>query len=307
MSAAHATDAKRAIRLAMAQRAYESDVVRLADGDVAGWDWLVTSHNGLFAVADGKWKLLIHGWFYGICRDGDGLYLFENCGRHDRSVAQGRLLRLRIEPGQLLEPQILAKGLDGNCHQIRVIDDLICVVDTAGQQVLRFTLAGGFVDAKRPFPVASDDDRSGAYVHLNALARVRGRLALLLHNGKALPERHSELAWLDDDWQVTARVSLGGYKCHDIVEDDAGVIWHSDSMRGEIMASDGRRAQISDEYMTRGIAFGRESIAVGLSIFSQRQQREGLRGALAILNRQLEVRELLDLPGSPTDVFSLQD
>ena len=307
MSAAFDHDAKRAIRQALAQKAYRDDAVRLIDPDVTGWRWLVASHNGLFAVAPGKWKRLLHGWLFGICRDGGELYLFENCGRHDRSSNQGRIVRLEIEDGKLVRPKVLIKGLDGNCHQVRVIDGLICVVDTANQAILRFTREGQPVDVKRPFPPAPADDRSGAYLHLNSIARVGGRLALMLHNGKALPEKCSELAWLDDAWQITGRVPLGGHKCHDIVADARGAIWHSASMSGEIIASDGRRVAISSDLMTRGMAFSGDLLAVGLSIFSDRHLRDGQRGSLAVLDRELAVQEILDLPGSPTDIAVIMD
>ncbi len=307
MSAAFDHDAKRAIRHALAQKAYRDDAVRLIDPDVTGWHWLVASHNGLFAVAPGKWKRLLHGWLFGVCRDGAALYLFENCGRHDRSSNLGRIVRLEIENGKLVRPKVLIKGLDGNCHQVRVIDGLICVVDTANQAILRYAREGQPVDVKQPFPPAPADDRSGAYLHLNSIAHIGGRTVLLLHNGKAVPERPSELAWLDADWNVTERVPLSGVKCHDIVADERGCIWHSASMRGEIVSSDGRRASISDDLMTRGVAFSGNLVAVGLSIFSDRHLREGQRGSLAILDRELAVQEILDLPGSPTDIAAIAD
>ena len=307
MSAAFDHDAKRAIRHALAQKAYRDDAVRLVDPDIADWRWLVASHNGLFAVAPGKWKRLLHGWLFGICRDGAALYLFENCGRHDRSSNMGRLVKLEIENGQLVRPQVLIRALDGNCHQVQLIDGLICIVDTANQAILRFTRDGQPVDVKQPFPLAPANDRSGAYLHINSIALVGGRLALMLHNGKALPEKCSELAWLDDEWQVTERVPLSGHKCHDIVADVHGAIWHSASMSGEITASDGRRAAISSDLMTRGIAFSGDLLAVGLSIFSDRHLRDGQRGSLAILDRSLAIQEVIDLPGSPTDIVAIAD
>ncbi|HCF25118.1 MULTISPECIES: hypothetical protein [unclassified Novosphingobium] len=305
MSAAFDHDAKRAIRQALATRSYQTDSVRIVDHDISGWRWIVASHNGVFAAAPGKWKTLIHGWFFGICRDRDSLYLFENCGRHDRTLNLGRLIRIGLAGGQLGEAMVLAKGLDGNCHQVRVIDDLICVVDTANQAVLRFSLGGAPVDIKRPFPIASPDDRSGAYLHINSIGRIGGRLVLMLHNGKAIPQKRSELAWLDDQWQVTERSFIEGHQCHDLLTDSHGTLWHSASASGEIIASDGRRAKVHDSMMTRALAFNGEMLAVGLSIFSERHLRDGLRGGLAILNRELEPLELLDLPGSPTDIVGL--
>jgi hypothetical protein len=298
-------DAKRAIRQALAVRAYHAGSVRIVDRDVAGWRWIVASHNGVFAVAPGKWKTLIHGWFFGICRDGDSLLLFENCGRHDRSLDMGRLIRIGLKDNALGQTEVLAKGLDGNCHQVRVIDDLICVVDTTNQAILRFARDGTLVDIKRPFPVAAPEDRSGAYLHINSVARIGGRLVLMLHNGKALPPKRSELVWLDDEWQVTERCFIEGFQCHDLLADSHGTLWHSASASGEVISSDGRRARVHDSMMTRALAFDGEMLAVGLSIFSERHLRDGLRGGLAILDRELKPLELLDLPGSPTDIVGL--
>ena len=298
-------DAKRAIRQALAVRAYHADDVRIVDRDLNGWRWIVASHNGVFAVAPGKWKTLIHGWFFGICRDRDSILLFENCGRHDRSLQMGRLIRIGLEDGVLGQTEVLSKGLDGNCHQVRVIDDLICVVDTANQAILRFSSDGTLVDVKRPFPIASPDDRSGAYLHINSIARIGGRLALLLHNGKAVPPKRSEIAWLDEHWQVAERRFVDGFQCHDLHADSRGTLWHSASASGEIINSDGHRATVHDSMMTRAIASDNEALVVGLSIFSERHLREGLRGGLAILDRELKVLELLDLPGSPTDIVGL--
>lgn len=298
-------DAKRAIRQALAVRAYQADSVRIVDRDLAGWRWIVASHNGVFAVAPGKWKTLIHGWFFGVCRDGDSLFLFENCGRHDRSLNMGRLIRIGLANEMLSDAVVIAKGLHGNCHQVRVIDGLICVVDTANQAVLRFTRDGAPVDVKRPFPIAPPDDRSGAYLHINSIALIGGRLALLLHNGKALPPKQSEVAWLDDQWQLTERHFIDGFQCHDLLADSHGTIWHSDSAHGAVVASDGRRALVHDSMMTRALAFDGEKLVVGLSIFSERHLRDGLRGSLAILDRELKLLELLDLPGSPTEIVGL--
>lgn len=296
---------QRAIRAALAREAYRTGAVRIADPDLTGFSWLVSSPRGVFAVGTGAARLAIHGWFFGICRDGDILYLFENCGLRDRAAGLGRLLRLRIAAGRLVEPQVLASGLDANCHQLRVIDGLVCLVDTANQRILRFSPEGVLIDAPQPFPPAAPGDTSGAYLHLNSLARVNGRLALLLHNGKARPERPSELAWLDDAWQVTERVALAGYSCHDIVADERGTLWHSASLSGELIASDGRRIRLSEQLMTRGIAITPDCMAVGLSSFGPRQLRDSLGGALVILNRDLTRRETIPLDGPPADIAAL--
>ena len=130
-----------AIRAALAGSAYDRGDVRIVDPDLTGWDWLATTHRGVFAVANGRIKLVLHGWFFGLCRHGDRLYVFENCGHRDLG-----------------------------------------------------------------------SDRTGAYLHINTIARVGDRIGLVLHNGKALPEKHSEVAWLDADWSVIDRRPLPGHQ-----------------------------------------------------------------------------------------------
>jgi hypothetical protein len=298
-------DRLRAIRSALARKAYEANDVRIADPNLAGCDWLVASPRGVFAVGEGDARLAIHGWFFGICRHGDALYLFENCGLRDRWSALGRLLKLRIEGGRLSEPQVLAKGLDANCHQVRVIGDLVCLVDTANQAVLRFDPAGRLIGNSQLFPKADIQDTSGAYLHINSIARIGGRLAVMLHNGKAKPVRHSEIAWLDEDWRVAERVPLNGHACHDLATDPAGRTWYCASMSGEIASLDGLRVTVDPGRMTRGVAFSADRMAVGISTFGLREARDGLRGALVVLDRDLVPIERIELDGPPTDVVAL--
>jgi hypothetical protein len=237
-------ETRRAIRTAMVRDSYVIDRVRIVDPDIQGFDWLVATHKGLFAVTLNNAKLIAHGWFFGICRHGQDVLLFENCALRDRTSALGRIIKMKMTAGALSEPVVLAKALDANCHQIKVIDGLICVIDTANQAILRFALDGTPVDIKTPFPLSPPTDRSGAHLHINAIAKIGERIAIMLHNGKALPTKCSELAWLDADWNLCERVPLDGHCCHDIVEDDTGVLWHSASMTGELMSSDGHRVKI---------------------------------------------------------------
>jgi hypothetical protein len=125
MSGPFDADTKRAIRLALARDAYERDIVRIADPSIAGYDWLVASPQGVFAVAPDRVGLAIHGRFFGVHRAGDSIYLFENCGMRDDRAAQGRIIGLDVTDGRLSGPMVLARGLHNNCHQLALIDGLI--------------------------------------------------------------------------------------------------------------------------------------------------------------------------------------
>jgi hypothetical protein len=293
------------IRTAMVRDSYDQNRVRMTDPYIQGYDWLVATHKGLFAVNLSGAKLVAHGWFFGICRHGPDLFLFENCALRNRTLAFGRIIKMSITADALFETVVLAKGLDANCHQIAVIDGLICVVDTANQAILRFALDGSPFDIRTPFPVTPATDRSGAHLHINSIARIGERIAIMLHNGKALPEKCSELAWLNADWELSVRIPLDGHNCHDIVEDETGVIWHSASMTGEIMSSAGHRVKIDADRMTRGLATSADTMIVGISSFGQRQNRDALPGAVVILDRAFNRLAEIELGGPPADIVAI--
>lgn len=294
------------IRWALARLAYDRGDVRIADPDLAGWDWLAGTHRGVFAVAGDGFKLVLRGWYFGLCRHDDRLYTFENCGHRDQGSNTGRVIRLDIVNDRLAAPRVLVTGLHNNCHQVAVIDGLLCVVDTANQAIRRFTLDGAIVDVQTPFPVAPLTDQSGAYLHINTIAKVGNRIGLVLHNGKALPLKNSEIAWLDENWAVIGREFLPGHSCHDIVEDEDGRLWHSLSRDGDIMRSDGTIIHITDDKMTRGIALKPETIAVGISTFGPRHLRGTLNGNVVVLNRN-DFRRLhdIEMPAAPADIIAI--
>lgn len=306
MSGPFNLDTRRAIKMALARDAYERNLVRIAQPDVSNYAWLVASHRGVFAVAEGRVCTAIHGWFFGICRHADQFYLFENCGLRDRLSEIGRIVRIDLVDGQLLNPAVLVTGLHTNCHQVRVIDGLLCVVDTANQAIRRYTLAGDLIDVKHPFPVATPSDRSGAYLHLNGVAKVGERIALMLNNCKAVPEKQSELAWLNADWNLISTHSLPGHWCHDIVEDEQGGIWHCGSKAGEILVPDGRTVDVANELLTRGLAISEDRIIVGTSTFGGRGTRDSLPGGVVIFDRAFNRISALPLDGPPTDIAALR-
>ena len=298
-------DLRRAIRISLARESYAQGTVRIACSDLRGYWWLVTTHRGLFAVSPEGIELVSHGWYFGIVRHGDHIYLYENCGLRDRAANMGRIVRLRCDSGQLTDPRVLVTGLHGNAHQLKVIGGLLCLADTANQRIQRFTLVGEPVDSKMPLPVAPPTDTSGAYHHINSLAEVAGRIALLLHNGKAPSPRKSELVWLDRNWNVAARQFIEGYMCHDIVADAQGSLWHSASASGEVINDKGQRFKLSDSLMTRALAFCQGHLLVGLSSFGERQIRDGLAGEVAVLNPEGNEIARFSVPAGPADVAPL--
>jgi hypothetical protein len=181
----------------------------------------------------------------------------------------------------------------------------LCLVDTGNQCIRRYTLDGDVIDVKTPFPVVPDTDTSGGYLHLNCLAQVDDRIGLMLHNGKTVPARKSEIAWLDRSWNLIEMESIDGYACHDIVADPQGRLWHSASDSGELLLGDGRRILVSDNMMTRAIAFCRGTMLVGLSSFGPRQQRDILTGQIILFDDQHKEIERMDFPSAPSDAIAI--
>ncbi len=294
-----------AVRQALARRAYACNAVRIIEPDLAGCQWLAASPRGLFGIGVERAHQIAYGWFFGLCQHDGRLYLFENCGHRDRDSCQGRIIRFDLDGGMIAHPRVLVTGLHGNIHQLAVIGGALCAVDTANQAIRRYTLEGELIDVRQPFPVASSSDTSGAYLHINSIAEVGGRIGLVLHNGKAIPDKNSELAWLCPDWKVSERNFLAGRYCHDIVADEQGRIWHCASQSGEIMRSDGLRVQITTDLMTRGLAFNEREMAVGMCTFGPRHIRGTLNGGIAILDRDHRRLREIDLPGPPTAIIAL--
>lgn len=295
----------RALQMAMANDDYHRDRISPINRNLAGFRWLIASNRGLFAVDTTGYKRVMRGWFFGLCRNDDNLFIFENCGLWKRSEFLGRILRFDLRSGLLANGKVIVKELDNQCHQIRILNGLLCVVDTGNQRIRRFTLDGEHVDDPAPFPIAPLSDRSGAYRHINSIAKVGDRIGIMCHNGGSDIERKSAVAWLDENWRVIEETEIDGHNCHDIALDPDGSVWHSASKEGAILSGDGRRIEVADERMTRGLAVSESHIAIGLVILAPRDQRRSKGGEAVILDRSSGERVLVKLPSSPTDIVAL--
>ena len=295
---------ERAIRAALARQAYATDHVRLRATDLCGSECLVATRQGLFAVSRDGAALIAHGFFFGLCRHDETVFAFEACDLPSSDNAHGRILAFQLDGARIAGARVIVRGLDNQCHQLAVIDDLLCLVDTANQVIRRFTLDGERVDIRTPLPPVRRGEGGESYRHINSIARVSAGVALMLHNGAGEAERASELAWLDADWRVARIEPLAGHGCHDIVEDPSGTLWHCGSRGGELLRSDGAPVRISAK-MTRGLALGRDGLIVGTSEFGPRARRTELTGSVVFLDRDHRPIRELPLNGAPTDIIAI--
>lgn len=294
---------RRRIAAALARVAYAERRVRVASDDLSDCDCVVACTLGLYGInAEGLVRKLLHGFFHGVRRYGDHLLVFEIGDRPRLPNARGRILRIPVHGTRLGSPEILAEGLDNRCHQLAAFDGFIHVVDTAHQKILRFTLEGALVDAIAPFPFERGVSPSEDYRHLNSIARIGDRIAVMLHNGAE--SRPSELAWFDPEWRPQERVELPGLGCHDIVADADGTLWHCGSMDGELINSRGERHKVSDR-MTRGLAITTDRFVVGVSTFGAREVRDSFRGAVAYFDRNMRRLAEIEVPTAPMDLIYL--
>lgn len=295
---------ERKLRRELARRAYRRREIRVVDPVVAGHDCLIATRLGLFAGRRDGVKQVLWGFFFGVTRHDGAIYLFESCDLPAGSSDMGRILRFHLREGRLTDFAILAEGLHNQCHQIAVIDGRLCVVDTARQSIVRLRLDGTPFDIRQP--IAEGLRPSGGYRHINSIASVGERVALMLHNGSMVPEETSELAWLDRDFNLISRQPLPGRHCHDILPMPDGTIWHCGSFAGELINASGARIKIS-ERMTRGLIAVPGGFIVGTSLFGPRSERDILSGSIIYLDPSFRRLVEVGCPGAPTDLLALDD
>ena len=289
------------IRIALANRAYRTGTIRLVDPDLATCSHLIATRHGLFATDRKTARRIAHGLFYGLTVRDDLIFAFEAGDRPHNPSCHGRIVRFRRDGDRIVAADIVATGLDNGCHQIDIIDDRLCVVDTYNQRILRYALEGGGPEILYPIGGAGEcgrryDDWAQGYVHMNSIVAQGDAILLLLHNGADKTDRPSEIVRLDRAWRPIDRIPLDGLGCHSLaVLDggaglDGGAILTCGSFGGELISTDGLKIPVCD-MMTRGLSVdGRDvgaeggGIAVGGSAFADRASRDGEQGRVFFLD-----------------------
>lgn len=291
----------RRTRVALARKAYDAGTVRLADPNLAGFEHLVATRHGLFAVNRDQHRLVAYGLFYGLTVAGDTIYAFEACGEPREKTKQGRIVRFHIAGDAVVAADVFATGLDNGCHQIDFIHGRLCVIDTYNQQIVRFPAAGGAPEMLRPVPCGVDRDWAGGYVHLNSLIARGDEILLMLHNGAEKTGRDSEIGVFDREWRLIGREAVAGKGCHNFAILEDGMLLTCGSYAGELLGSDGLRVKVCD-LMTRGLSVDATQIVVGGSTFSERDLRDDAGGAIHFLDRDYRLQATLPLPAPPMEI-----
>jgi len=289
---------------ALARASYDRDEVRLTRADIGDCTHLVATRQGLFAINGVRHVRVAFGSFYGLTfRDG-AVFVFEACDIAGLDTALGRIVRLDRDGDRITAGAVLVRGLDNGCHQIDFIGDLLHVLDTRNQRILRFAPNGDPRDAVYPLPPMRERAWSQGYAHINSLLQVGDRTLLLLHNGVSHTGRLSEVAVFDADWREIMRWPLPGGGCHNLVVLEDGTLLSCGSMAGELIDLDGPVLRVSD-LMTRGLSVDEDSIVVGAARFSARAARHATPGTVTLLDRSCRVRSVLTVPAAPTEIRRL--
>ena len=292
------------IELALARQAYDAGAVRIARRDLSGFDHLVATRHGLWIVNSEEAQLLAHGLFFGLTVVGDAIYAFEACDLPRARTRVGRLVRFDREGDRIVHGEVLVTGLDNGGHQLDAFDDRLWLVDTANQAVACFDLNGGGREDFWPLGKCPKADFGEGYVHLNSIAVRPDSILLMLHNGADATGRPSEVAVFDRDWRLLDRYPLPGLGCHNFAQLEDGSLLSCGSLAGELIGSDGMRAKVS-QLMTRGLAVGSDTIAVGGSPFGTRLARDDMAGEVVFLDRQYKRISSVPMISGPTEIRRL--
>ncbi len=290
--------------MALARSAYERGSVRFRPVPLSGFDHVVASRQGLFAVCETGHALIAHGQFFGLTVGNGAIYAFEACDAVWSPTFRGRLVRLDIGAGRIARAEVVADTLDNGCHQIDFIDDCLCVVDTYNQRIVRFSPDFAERQTLRPLPAAKLNDWPGGYAHVNSLLQVGDNILLVLHNGAEHTGRPSAIAVLDRAWRLSDIWILPGSGCHNVVVLEDGSLLCCGSQNGELITRE-RAVGYVGPMMTRGLSVDAHGIVVGASHFAAREERFFTTGSVFFLDRQFRLRARLELPGAPTEVRRL--
>ena len=293
-------------RIERAYHSYKSGTVRLVHRDLGGFTHLVASRHGLFAARPGEFRLLAHGFFFGLTLRDDGIYLFEACDQPHAPTTHGRIVRLARLGDEIVSAEVLCQGLDNGCHAMDFIHGRLCLTDTYNQKIIRFTPGEHGWEEITPLPTRPErwlpDDP--LYRHLNSVLAVGEHIALLLHNGAHHTGRNSEIAICNREWQEIARLPLDGTGCHSLALLPGGTLLTCGSMEGNLITPEGLRVHLTPN-LTRGLAVGTDGIAVGSSMMAERDGRLMATGTLTFLDNDYRIQSVLDVPGAPMEVRRL--
>lgn len=288
------------IRMALAASAHDANVIRLKQRNLLGYDHIVASRAGLFAVRPGESQLVAYGQFYGIAIDENAIYAFEACGQPRIRSNRGRIICLRHRDGRIDSEDVIASKLDNGCHQMDLIDGQLYLTDTYNQRLLIIALDGTLVDTIYPLG-RLEREAPNDYAHINSLLAVGDSFCLLKHNNSLKSGLNSEIAVFNRQWQPMETIALEGQGCHNLALLEDGNLVSCGSMAGEIIGPGLSPIKICDR-MTRGLSVSEDQVVVGGSAMLSRDMRDQASGEVYFLNRDFRQLGPANIPGPVMEI-----
>lgn len=268
-------------------------------------EFIVASREGLYVANRAKWRQLADGHFFGVALKGSEIYCFQHSSRRKSRLGDtgGAIVRFTIEDGQLSMPDLVATGFDSDCHQIEFYNDSFYLVDTRNQRILEFDDIWRPTATHQILPMVTEETDT-CYGHINSIAGWNESIYVMLHNASRGID--SEVIVYDLSFNEVRRKQLPSAGCHDIVMLPSDEFLYCESSKGSVSRSDGMTVRI-DNLFTRGLAIGRNEMAVGSSLYGARPIRKFLPGFITFLDYDFKRLGRHYFPAAPTQIRYLPE
>ncbi|WP_147867899.1 hypothetical protein [Stieleria maiorica] len=258
---------------------------------------LAATKNGLYLIRSDAVIRLLRGQFYGITRLASKWFVFERL-----SSTNGRIIEFRVTERGIGKAKQRRGDLDPGCHQIDMIHGGLLVADTYNNRLISYDPSSNKLDElSRSYPPGSLNEgrNSPNYAHLNSIWSDGIHTLAMFHNESTKTGRCSEIASLNDDFQVVKRISTTAGHAHNIMlyQDE---FLYCDSKAGTLVHGD--REVHRCHYLTRGLSVTPDRIFVGHSQYGKREDRESLKGGIAVLDGEFCDLGTIPLPGMVQEI-----
>lgn len=183
------------------------------------------------------------------------------------------VLSFRFRDGKVFDLRVEASPLSEEVHQIDAWDKHLYVTDTANNRILDYKIEQGglqFVRAHYPNGPIKNGRKSANYSHINSIFKSDGHVYLMYHNLTEKTGQHSQIAVLNDGWEVVNIIDTSANSAHNVFLDRKGVAF-CDSMNGRLIRS-GQVLVNVDTYI-RGLAVSSGFWLLGGSAHAKREER----------------------------------
>jgi len=264
----------------------------------SGIDLIIgTSDRGLLLLENGILYQIVNAkGVYGITFKNERWYFFHKTKYH------GRICSVNLKT---MDFKVHLYGLSIGIHQIDFVDDILFVVDTYKNRILKFSNIDNRLnsywrtDVEKFYPngkLKKGRDSSN-YNHFNSILYKDDFFYLMAHNETYKTKRKSEIYKLDKKFNVVSSEVINASNAHNICFDDK-YMYFCDSIGKALSAQkdSGENKRVDLEGFTRGVAINRSTIVCGSSKFEiERAKRNESTSTIYFLDKMLKVNDEFSL------------